>query len=152
LVGVLGVEVGLNETQIATLTSAGVNPVRAIGSEIVVWGARTVSEHPDWKYVPVRRLALFIEESVSRGLAWAVVEPNDEKLWARLRNAVEQFLLPLWKQGAFLGAKASDAFFVRCDRTVVTQQDLQDGRTVVLFGFAALKPAEFIELRAVIAR
>ena len=129
------------------LTQLGVNVIRAfprIGT--VVWGARTQSIDVEWKYVPVRRTFLHIAESIERGLEWVVFEPNDEPLWQRVRLSIEDFLLKLFRDGAFAGATSKDAFFVKCDRSTMTQDDLDDGRLVCVVGFAPVKPAEFVVL------
>ena len=112
-----------------------------------VWGARTVSSDPEWKYVSVRRLAIFIEASIAKGLDWAVFEPNGEALWGRMRSCAEDFLLGVWRSGALQGDKPEDAFFVRIDRTMMTQGDIDQGRLVMVVGVAPLKPAEFVVLR-----
>jgi uncharacterized protein len=142
---------GFNEAVAERLNAAGVNLLRAFpGTGIVVWGARTFAARDstsDWKYVPVRRLALYIEESLYRGTYWAVFEANDEKTWVQVRRRVEDFLLGLFRQGAFQGTKAEQAFFVRCDRATMTQDDIDNGRLIILVGIAPVKPAEFIILR-----
>jgi uncharacterized protein len=112
-----------------------------------VWGARTLSSDPEWKYVNVRRLFVYIEHSLDKGTQWAVFEPNNSRLWANIRETVENFLLVLWRDGALLGDKPEDAFFVRCDRTTMTQNDLDNGRLIVLIGVAPVKPAEFVIFR-----
>ena len=101
----------------------------------------------EWKYIPVRRLALMIEESLDRGTRWAVFEPNDEPLWAQLRLAVGTFMQDLFRQGAFQGSKPEDAYLVRCDSTTTTQADIDVGIVNILVGFAPLKPAEFVILK-----
>lgn len=125
--------------------------VNALGihrsGEAVVLGARTASEDPEWTYVAVRRLVLFLERSIERGLQWAVFEPNDEPLWAQVRSSVESFLSELWRQGAFQGTRPDAAYVVRCDRSTMTQNDVDAGRLVVMVGVAPLKPAEFIVIR-----
>jgi uncharacterized protein len=133
------------------LTAAGVNLLRAFpGTGIVVWAARTFAawdSASDWKYVPVRRLALYIEESLYRGTYWVVFENNDEKTWVQVRQRVEDFLLGLFRQGAFQGTKPEQAFYVRCDRTTMTQDDIDNGRLIILVGIAPVKPAEFVIFR-----
>jgi len=128
-----------------------VNCLRRMGDSTVVWGARTRAGgsggDPRWRYVPVRRLAMFIERSIDRGLDWTVFEPNDEPLWAAVRLEVTQFLNTLFRQGAFQGATASDAYFVRCDRSTMTQDDIDNGRLIIEIGIAPLKPAEFVVIR-----
>jgi phage tail sheath protein FI len=115
-----------------------------------VWGARTLAgadaAAPEWKYVAIRRLALFIERSIEKGIAWAVFEPNDEPLWIRLRRDIEDFLMNLFQHGAFTGRKPEEAFFVRCDRSTTTDADIDGDRVNVLVGFAATKPAEFVTI------
>jgi phage tail sheath protein FI len=101
----------------------------------------------EWKYVPVRRTALFLEASIDRGTKWAVFEPNGEPLWARLRAAVGEFLFGLHRAGAFLGATPAQAYFVKCDAETTTQDDIDRGLANILVGFAPLRPAEFIVLR-----
>ena len=125
-----------------------VNPLRTFPTVgAVVWGARTASDDPEWKYVSVRRTVLFLERSVEQGLLWVVFEPNGEPLWARVRLTVDNFLHDLWRQGALVGTKAKEGYFVQCDRTTMTQADLDAGRLVVLVGVATVKPAEFVIFR-----
>lgn len=127
------------------LNALGVNLIRTFPqSGTVVWGARTQSRDDEWKYVPVRRLFLFIEESIDRGLEWVVFEPNGAALWQRVRAAIEDFLLTLWQQGALQGATSDEAFFVKCDRTTMTQDDLDSGRLVCTVGIAPAQPTEFV--------
>lgn len=114
----------------------------------IAWGSRTLQGDrdaaSDWKYVPVRRLALFIEESVQRGIAWAACEANDRHLWSALRDEVEAFMQGLFLQGAFQGLAAPEAYFVRCDAQTTSQADIDQGIVNVVIGFAPLKPAEFV--------
>jgi hypothetical protein len=139
IAGAIGPRVALGETEARRLGELHVNPLRALpGAGLAVWGARTLSRDEEWKYVPVRRLLLFVEESLYRGTEWAVFEPNGEPTWSRLRAQVAEFLLGLWKQGALHGSKPEQAFFVKCDAT--TGGDL-------LVGVASLKPAEFVLFR-----
>jgi hypothetical protein len=113
-----------------------------------IWAARLRREVDDaWKYVNLRRYILSLERSIEQGLEWAVFEPNGEALWARVRSEVEDRLSAEWRSGMLLGAKAEEAFFVRCDRTTMTQSDIDNGRLVVEAGVAPVKPAEFVELR-----
>lgn len=146
--GVTGLAAGLSAPEMEALTAAGVNPLRALpGGGIVAWGGRTAASDPEWKYVPVRRFALYLEKSINQGTQWAVFEPSDEPLWAQVRAATEAFLMDLFRRGAFPATKPEEAFFVRCDRTTMTQADIEAGRLNILVGFAPLKPAEFIVLR-----
>jgi hypothetical protein len=114
---------------------------------IRVYGGRCITSDSDWKYVNVRRLLIFIEASVDRGLQWVVFEPNAEPLWARVRRAVSNFLTLLWRNGALEGTKPEEAYFVKCDRTTMTQTDIDQGRLICLVGVAPVKPAEFVIVR-----
>jgi phage tail sheath protein FI len=105
------------------------------------------ADDPAWKYVSIRRLPAYIEHSIDHGLQWVVFEPNDEELWARVRDQVTDFLFTLWRDGRLVGAKAEEAFFVRVDRTTMTQDDIDNGRLIVLVGIAPVRPAEFVILR-----
>ena len=130
------------------LNPRGVNCLRAFpGRGIRVWGARTSSSNTLWKYINVRRLFLFIEESIEEGTQWVVFEPNDQKLWARVRQTITQFLTTVWRNGALMGATAEEAFFVKCDRTTMTQDDIDNGRLICIIGVAPVKPAEFVIFR-----
>ena len=114
---------------------------------IVVYGARVITSDSDWKYVNVRRLLIFIEASIDRGMQWAVFEPNDEPLWARVRRSISNFLTLVWRNGALQGSKPEEAFFVKCDFTTMTQTDIDEGRLIVVIGVAPVKPAEFVIIR-----
>ncbi|WP_454064310.1 phage tail sheath family protein [Candidatus Nitrospira salsa] len=146
--GALDLPVQVNSAELQLLTRRGVNAIRAFsGRGIRVWGARTTSSDPEWKYVPVRRLAVFVEESVAKGTQWVVFEPNNESLWARVRMSIENFLSSQWRQGALLGKKSEEAFFVKCDRTTMTQNDIDNGRLICQIGIAPVRPAEFVIFR-----
>ncbi len=149
IAGAAGLATSLSVDEARSLNELGVNTLRTFpGTGTVVWGARTLdgadATPSEWKYVPVRRMALFIEESLSRGLAWAVFEPNDEVLWAAIRSSVGSFLYVLFRQGAFQGVTPSEAFFVKCDRDSTTQQEIDAGIVNIVVGIAPLKPAEFV--------
>jgi hypothetical protein len=152
LTGVRELVCKLNDGENGTLNALGVNCLRtlpAIGN--VLWGARTL-EGADrlasqWKYVCVRRLALFLEESLYRGTKWAVFEPNDEPTWARIRLGAEAFMHRLFLQGAFQGTTPREAYFVRCDGETTTQNERDRGIMNVVVGFAPLKPAEFVLIK-----
>jgi uncharacterized protein len=102
---------------------------------------------PQWKYVDARRLLVYLEHSIQLGLHWVVFESNDDRLWATVRGSVENFLSAEWRDGALLGDRPEDAFFVRCDRTTMTQNDLDNGRLVIEVGVAPVRPAEFVVFR-----
>jgi phage tail sheath protein FI len=150
--GVASLTATLSDEDAAQLTRRGINCLRTLprGGPLV-WGARTLQGdervQSDWKYVPVRRLALFIEESVDHGTQWVVFELNDEPLWAKVRLNVGAFLDTLFRGGAFQGSTARQAYFVKCDRETNTQSDIDSSRLNILIGFAPLKPAEFVLVR-----
>jgi phage tail sheath protein FI len=130
------------------LNPLGINCLRSFpGRGHRVWGGRTASSDQEWKYVNVRRYFNYIEASVDRGTQWAVFEPNGEALWASIRQSLEEFLYNEWYNGALLGATAKQAYFVRCDRSTMTQADLDNGRLICEVGIAVLKPAEFVIFR-----
>jgi hypothetical protein len=130
------------------LNPKGINCIRAFpGRGIRVWGARTISSDPLWRYVNVRRLFLYVEKSINDGTQWVVFEPNDEKLWARVKQTINQFLTTVWRSGALMGATQDEAFFVKCDRSTMTQADIDNGKLIVLIGIAPVKPAEFVIFR-----
>jgi phage tail sheath protein FI len=132
------------------LNPNGVNCIRDFrpdGRSIRVWGARTTSSDPEWRYVNVRRLFLFVEESIDEGTQWVVFEPNDENLWSRVSRSISNFLIGVWRSGALMGLTQEEAFFVKCDRTTMTQDDIDNGRLICYIGIAPVKPAEFVIFR-----
>jgi phage tail sheath protein FI len=130
------------------LNPRGVNVLRYFpGRGNLVWGARTMASDPDWKYINVRRLFIFVEESIEEATQWVVFEPNDEPLWARVRRSVSDFLTRLWMDGMLQGRAKEEAYFVRCDRSTMTQADIDNGRLIMLIGIAPVKPAEFVIFR-----
>ena len=120
---------------------------RSDGRDIRVWGARTMSSDSMWKYINVRRLFIFIEQSIDRGTQWAVFEPNSEPTWIAIRTSITNFLRTVWRNGALMGTTQDEAFFVKCDRTTMTQDDFDNGRLICLIGVAPVKPAEFVIFR-----
>jgi len=148
LLGLVKLENNINKARQDVLNPEGINALRFFeGRGNRVWGARTASSDPEWMYVNVRRLFIYLEHSIDKGTQWAVFEPNNERLWANIRNTIEDFLLVTWKTGALMGTKPEEAFFVRCDRTTMTQNDLDNGRLICLIGVAPTKPAEFVIFR-----
>ncbi len=151
LLGVAGLEFQVEDGEQEQLNPLGVNCYRTLPSfGSVIWGTRTLSTNadPEWRYVPVRRTAIFIEQSVYNGIQWAVFEPNDHRLWSSLRVNIDSFLNGLFRSGAFQGQKSSDAYFVRCGLgDTMTQGDIDRGQVIVVVGFAPLKPAEFVIVR-----
>jgi phage tail sheath protein FI len=141
-------ETDVNFAQQEVLNPLGVNCLRSFpGRGYRVWGARTASSDPEWKYVNVRRYFAFLERSIDVGTQWAVFEPNGERLWANIRETIGSFLETQWRSGALLGSDPKQAYFVRCDRSTMTQDDLDNGRLVCLVGVAVVKPAEFVIFR-----
>ena len=146
--GAVKLEYSITKGEQDILNPRGVNCIRAFpGRGIRVWGARTLSDNTLWKYINVRRLFIFLEESIDEGTQWVVFEPNDEKLWAKIIQTITQFLTRVWKDGALVGTTPEAAFFVKCDRTTMTQDDIDNGRVIILIGVAPVKPAEFVIFR-----
>ena len=152
LQGATAVASTIDDRTAANLRGQGINVIRQVpGHGIVLWGARTVGAGSEgteeWRYVPVRRLALFLEESIDRGLDWAALEPNDEPTWTLVRRVVESFLNEMFQQGVFAGRTPEKSFFVRCGPDTMTQTDLDRGVLVVEVGVAPLRPAEFVVIQ-----
>lgn len=149
IAGVVDVARRIGEAEQSELAPRGVNVIRRFEDRVVVvWGARTLSpDHLDWKYVNVRRLFIYLEQSIANGTEWVVFEPNGEELWARVRDTIRNFLRSQWRMGAFQGRTEEDAFFVQCGRETMTQDDIDNGRLVCIVGVAPVHPAEFVIFR-----
>jgi len=152
VLGILGLQRVLNkaEQEILNPFPSNINVIRDFRIDsrgIRIYGARVITSDPDWKYVNVRRLLIFIEASLDAGLQWVVFEPNAAPLWARVRRAITSFLTTVWRNGALEGTTPDEAFFVKCDATTMTQDDLDNGRLICLVGVAPVKPAEFVIVR-----
>lgn len=152
LTGVVGVKTMLTNDENGVLNPKAVNCIRNFPTYgTIIWGARTLQGNDErgseWKYIPVRRTALFLEESLFRALKWVVFEPNDEPLWAQIRLNVGAFLHDLFRQGAFQGKTPQEAYFVKCDKETTTQNDINLGIVNIVVGFAPLKPAEFVIIK-----
>ncbi|WP_372631664.1 phage tail sheath family protein [Cohnella sp.] len=146
--GVVGLDVQYNKGEQDILNPAGVNLIRSFtGQGIRVWGARTASSNTLWKYVNVRRLFIFLEESIKGGTNWVVFEPNNEQLWARVQRTIDAFLTRIWRDGALMGSSASEAFYIDIGRSTMTQDDIDNGRLICVIGVAPVKPAEFVVFR-----
>lgn len=144
----VGLDVQFNKGEQDLLNPKGVNLIRAFpGLGIRVWGARTASSDGSWKYINVRRLFIFIEESIKANTNWAVFEPNDEVLWVRVQRTIEIFLMNLWRNGSLAGSSPEDAFFVNIGRSTMSQDDIDNGRLICVIGVAPVKPAEFVIFR-----
>ncbi|HKE41080.1 MAG TPA: phage tail sheath subtilisin-like domain-containing protein [Casimicrobiaceae bacterium] len=146
--GASGVEAGIDDAQAAALDAQGIGCIRELaGRGIRVWNAPTLTGDPEWKYVNVRRYLIYLERSIEDGVQWAVFETNGEELWQNVQQTVSDFLFNEWQHGSLKGSAAHDALFVRCDRSTMTRNDIDNGRVVVLVGVAPAKPAEFVMLR-----
>lgn len=143
-----GLDVQYNKGEQDILNPKGVNLIRSFtGQGIRVWGARTCSSNTLWKYVNVRRLFIFLEESIKAGTNWVVFEPNDEQLWARVSRTIDAFLTRVWRDGALMGGSPSEAFYINIGRSTMTQDDIDNGRLICVIGVAPVKPAEFVIFR-----
>jgi hypothetical protein len=146
--GALDVRFEIDDHTQEMVNPRGVNVIRKFpGRGIRVWGARTLSSDPRWKYVNVRRLFIFLERSIYEGTEWVVFEPNDDRLWARVKDTIRLFLRAQWRAGALLGTTEDEAFFITCDRTTMTQDDILNGRLICEIGIAPIRPAEFVIFR-----
>jgi phage tail sheath protein FI len=146
--GTIATEYALNDLHSDELNPKGVNALRQIpGAGRVVWGARTMLPSSEWRYVPVRRTAIFLRTSIYNGIQWAVFEPNDEPLWANLRMSIGAFMDTQFRNGAFAGRTRDDAYFVKVDATTTTEIDQAAGIVNILVGFAPLRPAEFVVVK-----
>ena len=146
--GVLDLEFAIDDATQDVLNPRGVNVTRNFpGRGIRVWGARTISSNALWKYVSVRRLFIFLERSIYEGTQWVVFEPNDDRLWARVVDTIRLFLRDQWRLGALFGRTEQEAFFITCDRTTMTLDDILNGRLICEIGVAPVRPAEFVVFR-----
>jgi hypothetical protein len=146
--GVSSLQILVTKEQQGILNPKGINVIRAFpGRGILVWGARTLSTDTLWKYINVRRLFIYIEQSIEISTQWLVFEPNSERLWSRVIATITPFLSRLRKEEALMGTRDEEAFFVKCDRTTMTQDDIDNGRLIVVIGVAPVKPAEFVIFR-----
>jgi len=144
----IGLDHKVSEAERTVLNRESINCIRSFGSRgFSIWGGRTLSEDAEWKHVNVHRYLAFLETSIDKGTQWAVFEPNGEPLWANIRRAVESFLTNEWRSGRLPGRRSEEAFFVKCDRSTMTQADIDRGRLICLVGVAVVRPAEFVIFR-----
>ncbi len=144
----VGLDCQFNKGEQDILNPKGVNLIRSFpGMGIRVWGARTATSNPSWKYVNVRRLFIYIEESIKANTNWAVFEPNDEVLWVRVKRTIEVFLTGMWRDGSLAGSTPEEAFFVNIGHDTMSQDDIDNGRLICVIGVAPVKPAEFVIFR-----
>ncbi len=146
--GAISLALNLTKAEHDQLNPNGINCIRAFpGRGIRVWGARTISSDPSWRYLNVRRLFNYIEESIFEGTQWVVFEPNDQRLWGRVKRTINAFLLRVWRDGALFGATPDQAFFVKCDEENNPPEVRDAGQLIVDIGIAPVKPAEFVVFR-----
>jgi phage tail sheath protein FI len=146
--GTVSLEFPISNSQQDSLNLDGINCIRSFpGRGITVWGARTLSVDSLWKYASVRRLFTYLENSILKGTQWVIFEPNNQTTWTKAIGTITEFLRTAWKNGALQGTKPEEAFFVKCDRTTMTQGDIDSGKIMILIGVAVVKPAEFIVFR-----
>jgi phage tail sheath protein FI len=146
--GVIDLEFEIDDNRQGVLNPRGVNAIRKFPSRgIRIWGARTLTSNALWKYVSVRRLFIFLERSIYEGTQWVVFEPNDDRLWARVKDTIRLFLRSQWREGALFGRTEDEAFFITCDRTTMSQDDILNGRLICEIGIAPVRPAEFVIFR-----
>ena len=146
--GAIGVEKQITKSEQDILNPIGINCIRSFpGRGIRVWGARTLSSDPAWRYINVRRLFNFVEKSIQLGTQWVVFEPNDMDLWARIRRDITAFLTMVWRSGALFGATPSQAFYVKCDEETNPPEARDLGQVIIEIGIAPVKPAEFVIFR-----
>jgi phage tail sheath protein FI/enoyl-CoA hydratase/carnithine racemase len=148
VIGAVDLQAAIDTHGQERLSAQGINSIRSFPARgILLWGARTMSQDPEWKYVNVRRYFIFVEQSIYEGTHWVVFEPNGEALWETVRRTITNFLMNNWRSGALMGAKPEEAFFVKCDRSTMTQNDIDTGRLIVEIGIAQVRPAEFVVIR-----
>jgi hypothetical protein len=148
VMGANGLAFQITQAEQGALNQSGINCIRAFpGRGIRIWGARTLSSDPEWRYINVRRLFNYVEESIMQGTQWSVFEPNDEFLWLQLRNSVSSFLTRTWRSGALFGSSPAEAFFVQCDAALNSPDVIEAGQVICEIGIAPVKPAEFVIFR-----
>jgi hypothetical protein len=147
ILGALGLRYLVSRGDQQDLNPRGVNCIRDLNGAIRVWGARTLSSDPSWTYISVRRLFLYLRESIDEGLQWTVFEPNDAALWAKIRRNVSAFLTRVWRDGALFGATPQEAFYVKCDAETNPSAEREAGKVITEIGVAVTRPAEFVVFR-----
>jgi phage tail sheath protein FI len=145
--GALGLKYNVSKGEQDLLNPKGINAIRLMNGGIRIWGARTLSSDPSWKYINVRRLFIMVETSIERATQWVVFEPNDHRLWKRVTRTISSFLTLLWRNGALMGTSPEQAFFVKCDEETNPAEVVDAGQLVVEIGLAPVKPAEFVIFR-----
>ncbi len=145
VIGAVDTEVAVDQADQNDLNRIGINVIRKFtGRGMLVWGSRTTSSDSIWKYIQIRRTVIYLEQSISKGTEWVVFEPNDDATWAETKRSVVEFLTRAWTDGMLLGTKPQEAFLVRCDRSTMTQADMDKGRLIIEVGVALTRPSEFV--------
>ena len=145
--GALGMKYNVSKGEQDLLNPKGINAIRFMNGAIRIWGARTLSSDPSWRYINVRRLFIMVESSIERATQWVVFEPNDHRLWKRVQRTIASFLTLLWRNGALMGVSPEQAFYVKCDEETNPPEVIDAGQLVVEIGLAPVKPAEFVIFR-----
>ena len=145
--GALGLKYNVSKGEQDLLNPKGINAIRFMNGGIRIWGARTLSSDPSWRYINVRRLFIMVESSIERATQWVVFEPNDHRLWKRVQRTISSFLTLLWRNGALMGTSPEQAFYVKCDEETNPPEVIDAGQLVVEIGLAPVKPAEFVIFR-----
>src|SRR5690349_9621330 len=145
--GALGLKYNVSKGEQDLLNPKGINAIRFMNGGIRIWGARTLSSDPSWRYISVRRLFIMVESSIERATQWVVFEPNDHRLWKRVQRTIASFLTLLWRNGALMGTSPEQAFYVKCDDETNPPEVIDAGQLVVEIGLAPIKPAEFVIFR-----
>jgi uncharacterized protein len=145
--GALGLKYNVSKGEQDLLNPKGINAIRFMNNAIRIWGARTLSTDPSWRYINVRRLFIMVESSIERATQWVVFEPNDHRLWKRVQRTISSFLTLLWRNGALMGTSPEQAFYVKCDDETNPPEVIDAGQLVVEIGLAPVKPAEFVIFR-----
>jgi phage tail sheath protein FI len=145
--GALGLKYNVSKGEQDLLNPKGINAIRFMNGGIRIWGARTLSSDPSWRYISVRRLFIMVESSIERATQWVVFEPNDHRLWKRVQRTISSFLTLLWRNGALMGTSPEQAFYVKCDDETNPPEVIDAGQLVVEIGLAPIKPAEFVIFR-----
>ncbi|MGE5415569.1 MAG: phage tail sheath C-terminal domain-containing protein [Acidobacteriota bacterium] len=150
ILGANGLERVLSNGEQEFLNAQDINTIRSvIGKGICVWGGHTLASNQEWKYINVRRLTMYIEESIERATQWVVFEPNNERTWGRVRLLLTEFLTGIWRDGAIIGSRAREAFYVHCDDRCMTEEDVRKGQLIIDIGIAPLRPSEFIKFKVI---
>ena len=146
IIGATGLELNPSNSELESLNTENINPIKSYQNKILLWGGKTLEKDTDLKYLATKRLVMFIKKSISKGIQWAIFEPNDERLWTKLRTSIMDFLTENWRNGALQGSRPNEAFFVKCDRETNTNKEIKKGKVHIELGIAVSRPAEFIRI------